>query len=67
MFFFRCWQKQKQAQGLLPVSGLNNPKTDGRDRGIPCHADQVVVESRVPCTLTYNHKRTKADPRLQKI
>ena len=52
-------QKQKQKQGLLPVSGLNNLKADGRNRCIPCHADVVVVESRVSCTLTYNHKKTK--------
>ena len=37
------WQNRTE-QGLLPVSGLNILKTDGRDRCIPCHADVVEVD-----------------------
>ena len=52
-------RRQKQKQGLLPVRSLNILKRDGRNRSNPCHAGVVVVESRVPCTLTYNYQRTK--------
>ena len=41
------------------MRGLSILKADAHRRDGPCHADVVVVESPVPCTLTSNYKRTK--------
>ena len=45
----------KKKKGLLPVRGLNNLKTDGRNRCIPCHADveeDLVGRVATPATKT---------------
>jgi hypothetical protein len=48
-------KKKKKKKGLLPVRGLNNLKTDGRNRCIPCHADveeDLVGRVATPATKT---------------
>ena len=52
-------KKVKVKVGLLPMKGLSILKANACKCDGPCHADVVVIESSVPCTLTSNYKRKR--------